>query len=738
MISLNKEQKAAVTAADGATLVLAGAGSGKTRVIIERMAWLVEEKGIDPRFLLALTFTNKAAKEMQARFAQRLNTDRVAAWMGTFHSFALYVLRREMQHLGRSKNFTVFDSADQLSVMKRMVNDLPDALAKVSPRDALQWISNLKQEVESPDSATQAKDATEEALRILWVKYHDALKAASAVDFDDLLVLLVELLRDHPEVRERYQQRYRHILVDEYQDTNRAQYLIARNLSGGYGNIFAVGDEDQSIYSWRGADINNILDFAQDFPDASVVRLEQNYRSTQAILDVANNVVKNNINRLGKTLRTENGKGDRVGFYLAESGEEEARFVMRDMLEKGHAPSQVAVLYRTNNQARLVEEALRNKGVNYTVVGGIKFYSRREIKDILAYLRVLANPNDDEALRRIMNVPARGIGATTQERLDEYAALRKCPLLQVLREIDLDETLPGRARKSAADLVQLIDDLAMDAKEMDLADLVEKLLEATGYRSFIQQSDEKDFRTRLESLDEFVVSCKARDSKGEKGLLPFLQDLSLLADVDGWDETTPAVTLMSIHASKGLEFDYVYLIGLEEGLLPFGVDFDSGADLEEERRLCYVAMTRARKGLVLTAAASRMLYGQTHNNRRLSRFLEEAGSDRLERLNDDLPTPRQRLSSFTPPTARSSSRPAQTSASAASNSFSLEPSRGGAESGGMRIGTRVRHAKFGPGIVMFTSGAGDKLKVRIRFNTGRTAMLMVSQAPLEILEGKDR
>lgn len=712
MISLNREQNAAVTAADGATLVLAGAGSGKTRVIIERMAWLVEEQGLDPRYLLALTFTNKAAREMRERFEKRLDVDRVAAWIGTFHSFALFILRREMQHLGRSKNFTVFDAADQLSLMKRLVKDLPESLVKVSPRDALHWVSALKQEVEAPDLDTEPADATEAAYRHLWTVYHEALKSASAVDFDDLLVLMVELLRDHPEIRERYQQRYRHVLVDEYQDTNRAQYLIARHLSAGHGNIFAVGDEDQSIYSWRGADINNILDFAQDFPDASVVRLEQNYRSTQSILDAANHVVRNNVNRLGKTLRTDNGKGDRVGFYLAETGEDEADFVVKHLRKNGYAPAQVAILYRTNNQARLVEEALRTRDVHYTVVGGIKFYSRKEIKDILAYLRILANPDDDEALRRIINVPARGIGATTQERLEEYARLRKCSLLKVMRDTELDETLPGRARKAAGDLVHLIDDLAIDAREMELGDLVEKLLEETGYREFIQQSDEKDFRTRLETLDEFVVSCKTRDAKGEKGLLPFLQDLSLVADVDSWDSDVPAVTLMTIHSAKGLEFDYIYLIGLEEGLLPFGIDFDEEADLEEERRLCYVAMTRARKGLVLTAASSRMLYGRTHPNRTVSRFVDEVGRDRLERLNEQ-------------PAAKKIAAP-------------LPGREESALPAAMRIGTQVRHAKFGPGTVMFTSGTGDKLKVRIRFKTGRTALLMVKHAPLEILEGKVR
>ncbi len=712
MISLNPEQKAAVTAADGPSLVLAGAGSGKTRVIIERMAWLVEEQGLDPRFILALTFTNKAAAEMKERLQQRLDMERVAAWLGTFHSFGLFLLRREMETLGRKKSFTIFDGADQLSVMKRLVNDLPSNLEKVSPRDALNWVSRLKQDVESPDTTTEPEDSTEESYRHLWIGYHKALEAASAVDFDDLLVLTVKVLQDHPEVREKYQRRYRYILIDEYQDTNRAQYLIARLLSEGHGNIFAVGDEDQSIYSWRGADINNILDFSQDFPEAQVIRLEENYRSTKSILGVANNVVQNNVNRLGKTLRTENPTGDPVGFYLAETGEDEARFVMEHMITKGHAPADVAILYRTNNQSRLLEEVLRNKGVNYTIVGGIKFYSRREIKDVLAYLRLLANPDDDEALRRVINVPARGIGATTQKRLEEYAESRKCSLLNVLREIELDETLPGRARKSAYDLVRLIDDLAIESKGGELAPLVEKLLDETGYRDYIKQSDEKDYRTRIDSLDEFVVSCATHDAKGGSGLLAFLQDRSLLSDVDGWDAQAPAVTMMTCHSAKGLEFDHIYLIGLEEGLLPFGVDFDEEADLEEERRLCYVAMTRARKTLVLSAAESRMLYGRTHNNRPISRFVREAGSDRLERLNDEpLPTRRPR------PAARTQEA---------------------VPAGTYKVGTRVRHAKFGLGTVMYTAGTGEKMKVRVRFQTGRTAMLVANMAPLEIVEGKSR
>ncbi|MBW7863362.1 MAG: UvrD-helicase domain-containing protein [Candidatus Hydrogenedens sp.] len=698
-------------APDGPVLVLAGAGSGKTRVIIERMAWLVEERGVDPRYLLALTFTNKAAAEMRGRLAARLGVERLSTFLGTFHSFGLYVLRREMDRLGRSKNFTIFDETDQLSLMKRLVKDLPSGNEPVSPRAALSWISRLKQNVDEPDWEKKAAYPAMESMRLLWKRYHEALKSASAVDFDDLLVLLVRLFTEDAEVRARYQRRYRHVLIDEYQDTNRAQYLIAKFLGEEHRNIFAVGDEDQSIYSWRGADINNILDFSRDFPNAMVHRLERNYRSTKAILDAANRVVKNNINRLGKSLWTDNTEGGKPRWRLLPDGETEARFIAEDIAARGIAPREAAILYRTNAQSRLIEEGLRRKNLNYVVVGGVRFYSRKEVKDILAYLRLLVNPRDDESLRRIINVPPRAIGGTTQERISEYAAARAMPLLDVLREIETDETLPARARQSALGLVTLLDDLAIEAKTGTVAGVAEKLLERVEYRDFVLQSDEKDSRSRIEVVDEFVVACREHDKTAGTPLADFLNDLALSSDVDGWDPDQPAVTLMTCHSAKGLEFDHVYLAGMEDGLFPLVRDEDSNADLEEERRLCYVAMTRARRTLTLTAAASRMIYGRTDGYREVSRFIDEIGMDLLE------------------PEARPK-------AAARPKGPMAEPVS--AASGGLRVGTRVRHAKFGSGTVMYVSGAGDKTKARVRFDTGKVAMLMISLAPLEILEGRQR
>ncbi len=707
-MKLNKQQTEAVEAADGPALVLAGAGTGKTRVIVERMAWLVEERAIDPRHILALTFTNKAAAEMRKRFTERLDRPRIDTWLGTFHSFGLYMLRREGERVGLPRNFTIFDDADQLALMKRLVKALPGNVEAVSPREALTWVSSLKQEVKAPDPEEDVFDAIEKTYRILWTQYHDHLARAGAADFDDLLVKLAMLLEKHEDIREKYQRRYRYVLVDEYQDTNRAQYLIAKYLSESHGNLFVVGDEDQSIYSWRGADINNILDFSKDFETAVVHRLEDNYRSTSPILEAANSVVKNNINRLGKTLRAKKSQGEKVRLFLASSAEDEARFVADDFTKRGISPGDVAILYRTNGQARVLEEAFRTKDIPYTIIGGIKFYSRKEIKDIVAYLRLLVNPKDDESLRRIINVPARGIGNTTLRQFEEYATARNCPILQVLREVELDETLTNRARKAAITFVQIMDDLEQIAKTESVETIVEKLLKTIGYREFVEASDEKDFRTRIEIIDEFVAGCASYD-KGTKGTLAeYLQDMALESDIDSFDPNQPVATLMTCHSAKGLEFPVVYLVGLEEGLFPFLREFaDYDEDVEEERRLCYVAMTRAEKELTLTASKSRMIYGRTHDTRELSRFIGEIGADKLQRIGGEK---RQYKDKAAMPTLDVDGQTIKT-------------------------GTKVRHAKFGAGYIMYTSGTGEKMKARVRFNTGRTVLLMLSKAPIEILKG---
>jgi DNA helicase-2/ATP-dependent DNA helicase PcrA len=707
---LNDTQQQAVSAGDGPALVLAGAGSGKTRVIVERLAWLVSERGVDARHLLALTFTNKAAGEMRERVAERLGTDRFGAWVGTFHSFGLFLLRRFIDRLGRNTNFTIFDDADQLALMKRLVKDLPANYLRVSPRDALHWISSYKHSLETPEKGEEGYESDEEeAYALLWTRYHDALLNASAVDFDDLLVLPARILTEHEEVRTKLQGRYQYVHVDEYQDTNHAQYVIAKELSTAHGNLFVVGDEDQSIYSWRGADIQNILDFEEDFPDAKVIRLEQNYRSTAPILKAANAVVKNNEQRLGKTLWTDVKTGEPVRFYDASDGEDEARYVVSAITDRELESRKVAVLYRTNSQSRLMEEALARAGMAAVVVGGVRFYARKEVKDLLAYLRILVNPRDDVALRRIINVPTRGIGATTLQQLDGFARLREQTLMEVLRDVEHDETISGRARKSVTDFVHLIDDFTVKAESESVADLVEAILEETGYREFIKSSDEKDARSRLEIVDEFVAACAEHDASDGGPVAEFLQELALVSDVDSLDEDTPAVTLMTCHSAKGLEFDHVFLIGLEEGLLPHASSIHDDDEVEEERRLCYVAMTRARRSLTLVAAQSRRIYGE-RRAADVSRFLGEIPAACLEHV----------------------ARPKATGQAAKAPAKSSAPT----SADELKMGTRVLHAKFGKGSVMFTKGSGEKLRARIRFENGRTREFMMSAAPIRILKGK--
>lgn len=707
MATLNDAQLQAVTHPEGPALVLAGAGTGKTRVIIERLAWLVDEQGVDPRHLLAMTFTNRAAEQMRVRLADRLGLRRVGAWLGTFHSFGLYLLCREIERLGRPREFTVMDDSDQLTLMKRLIKDLPGRYARVSPREALRWISLHKQDLKTPDPNPVTPE--EDACLALWTRYHAALRKCNGLDFDDLLVLSTQVLQEHEDVRQRYNRRFSHVHVDEYQDTNRAQYVLARELVREHGNLFVVGDEDQSIYAWRGANIRNILDFESDFPGASVYRLEVNYRSTSNILDAANAIVANNVERLGKTLRAAREKTGPVRVYEASDGEDEARFVAEDIANGGLSPRGTAVLFRTNGQARLIEEALRRKGLVYVVIGGVSFFGRKEVKDIVAYLRLMVNPADDQAVRRVLNVPSRGIGTQTMDTIEAYAAERGSSLFEVLREAEHDQTLSTRARRGMSDFVHIIDDLAVRAKTAPLTEVVQSLLDATQYREYVKRSDERDFRTGLEIVEEFLSACAKFDEEKRGDLRLFLQELALVSQVDELDPNAPAVKLLTCHSAKGLEFDNVYLIGLEEGFLPHASALESDAEVEEERRLCYVAMTRARDRLTLTFARSRMVFG-ARSRRAPSRFLDEIPGNLIEHAGRTRPKREDR-------SAHPSARP-------------------GADPAALKMGTRVRHAQFGTGIVMYTKGTGKKMRARIRFQTGRTREFLVTLAPLEILERK--
>ncbi len=709
-MKLNDAQQKAVTAPDGPALVLAGAGSGKTRVIVERIVWLIQERGVRPREILALTFTNKAADEMKSRIRARLGLEKLDAWVGTFHSFGLFLLRREIERLGRPSSFTIFDDTDQLGLIKRLIKALGERWAPVSPREALSWISRLKQDLETPADKPITDDPAEETYRELWTRYHDALERASAVDFDDLIVLPARILTEFPEARDKFRLRYRHILVDEYQDTNRAQYVIARTLAGDGGNLFVVGDEDQGIYSWRGATIGNILDFPREFANTATFRLEQNYRSMKPILDAANSVVAHNQKRLGKNLWTAQEGGERVTFFLAGDAEDEAAYVVDTIAKKGYEPKETAVLFRTNGQARLMEDAMRRKGLPYLMLGGMRFYARKEIKDVLCYLRLALHTHDDESFRRIINVPARGFGSAAMERIEVNARLRGMSLFAALREAVEEGDIAVRTRDAAATFLKLIDEAAERAASPGVKAVVDLVLNGTGYRDYVEKSDEKDFRSRLEVLDEFVSACAAFDATDGGTLLEFLNSLSLQADTDDLRPGAPAVTLMTCHSAKGLEYDHVFLIGLEEGLLPHATALDDDDEIEEERRLCYVSMTRARKTLALTAARSRVHYGE-RGERQVSRFIDEIPEKALDRV-DRMDAP-------------ASARSAPTTAPSTDASKLI-------------MGVRVRHARFGTGTVMYTSGSGPKASVRIRFDTGMARQFVISMAPLEILEKSRR
>lgn len=727
MVELNPAQQKAAQAPDGPALVLAGAGSGKTRVIVERLAWLIDERGVDARRLLCLTFTNRAAREMRTRVMQRLGTERLSAWLGTFHGFGLYLLRRDIDVLGRRNPFTIFDDADQLAVMRRLIKDLPASATTVTPRTALSWISAFKQDIEAPnnDDIASEEDAT---CMILWTRYHDALRAASAVDFDDLLVLTAKALQQHEGVREKWQQRYQYIHIDEYQDTNRAQYIIARLLSGGHGNLFVVGDEDQSIYSWRGATIRNILDFERDFPSARVYRLEQNYRSTRPILSVANAVVQHNTERLGKNLWTEQADGAPVRCYFAEDGNDEAHFIVEDILKRKLNPDQVAILYRTNAQSRPFEEVLRARNMRYRVIGGIQFYQRKEVKDLLAYLSVAANPNDDESLRRIVNTPPRGIGKTTLDLVEAIAKEREIGLLQALRDASQDHALPARGRGALEKFLNLTDEIAMEAAggTAPVGPLLEGILSKIEYRALVRDSDDKESRARLDIVEEFLSSCHNYDATSGDGLVPFLQERALVSDTDAIDVEQPVLTLLTCHSAKGLEFDHCFLAGLEEGLLPHFISTEDD-DVEEERRLCYVAMTRARQSLTLTAAQRRQVYGEWQD-RRPSRFLREIPDDLLQMeslvIGGGAAVTAEVSVTAPPPGRRSIPAAARTAT----------PEVAAASLPALKLGTRVRHAQFGRGTVLATSGSGKKLRAKIRFETGRTRDFVVSIAPIEVVE----
>ena len=722
--SLNPQQREAVLATEGPVLLLAGAGSGKTRVITSRIAYLVRERGVPSYQILAVTFTNKAAAEMRERVVRMLPGAALDAWVSTFHSFCVRLLRREAAAAGLPPGFVIYDEDDQLQVVRGALKSLDLSEKLHPPRRALARISAAKnargarpRSADEPDS-----DAGEESLGSrLAEAYEKALQAAGALDFDDLLLRAVQLLERNEEVRETYRRRFRYLLVDEYQDTNAVQYQLVRLLAGSAGNVTVVGDEDQSIYSWRGADIRNILDFESDFPGARVLRLEHNYRSSQAILDVAGGLVARNVNRKGKTLIATRRGGEPVRLHRSSDEFEEAAWVVERIARTRGASA--AVLYRMNAQSRLFEETLLRLRIPYVVVGGVGFYERKEVKDVVAYLRLLLHAQEPLALRRVLNVPARGIGERTLLELEKLATQRSLSLWQALAAAVDEGLFPARASQPLARFRELIETLRGEAASLGVRALIERTLALSGYSAALAQEDSQESQDRLENLAELIAAAADYEAREENPTLAgFLDRVTLLSDLDVAKGDAPVV-LMTLHSAKGLEFDRVFLVGLEEGSLPHARSLASNEGLEEERRLCYVGMTRAREELSLTWAQSRQVFGQRRWSE-ASRFLSEIPREQvLVTGAADAPyAPRRPVASVTRP-ARGE-RYYVPEPDAASPLF---------EPGALRPGVRVRHPLFGIGTVLRADGRGDELKLTVSFAGVGAKRLVARYAALELL-----
>ncbi|WLV25307.1 DNA helicase PcrA [Aciduricibacillus chroicocephali] len=710
---LNKEQAEAVQATEGPLLIMAGAGSGKTRVLTHRIAYLMDEKEVAPRNILAITFTNKASREMKNRVSRLVGADGDRIWVSTFHSMCVRILRRDIDRIGYSTNFSILDTGDQLTVIKQVLRDLNIDSKQFDPRAMLGSISNLKNELITPKGAIEeATNFYDRQIAQIYEAYQKMLRKNESLDFDDLIMETIHLFKRVPEVLEYYQRRFQYIHVDEYQDTNHAQYFLVKQMASRYKNLCVVGDSDQSIYRWRGADITNILNFEKDYPNARVIMLEQNYRSTKSILKAANEVIANNPGRKPKNLWTDNAHGDKIYYYQGSTEQDEAYFIIDKIqeltAEKDYDPCDVAILYRTNAQSRAVEDALVKSGIDYQMVGGTKFYDRKEIKDMIAYLRLIANPNDDISFERVVNEPKRGIGKTTIEKLRAYAAENDISFFRAVEEVDFI----GLTKKAATALDafgQLIKDFSQQQEFLTATDMVESVLERTGYREMLEAERTIEARSRLENLEEFQTVTKDFEAASEdKTLIAFLTDLALVADIDKVDEADPdhtqKVTLMTLHAAKGLEFPVVFLIGMEENVFPHSRSLFDDEEMEEERRLAYVGITRAEQELYLTHAKMRTLYGRTNMNP-VSRFIDEIPSELVEGIKQAGGL----FGGFTSKSLQKEEAPAPRRIARKVRQST------GAESKEWQAGDKAEHKKWGVGTVVKVTGDGEGMELDIAF-----------------------
>ena len=754
LTSMNDRQAEAVQTTEGPLLIMAGAGSGKTRVLTHRIAYLIDEKLVNPWNILAITFTNKAAREMKER-AYTLNPATEDCLIATFHSMCVRILRREADHIGYNRNFTIVDPGEQRTLMKRILKTLNLDPKKWNERAILGTISNAKNDlIDEIAYAAQAGDMYTEIVAKCYEMYQKELRQSEAMDFDDLIMLTLRLFDKNPDVLTYYQQRYQYIHVDEYQDTNHAQYQLVKLLASRFKNICVVGDADQSIYGWRGADMQNILDFEKDYPEAKVVLLEENYRSTKTILQAANDVIKNNRNRRPKNLWTQNADGEDIVYYRANDEQDEALFVAKTIDELSSTSDYVyrdfAVLYRTNAQSRNIEEALLKANIPYTMVGGTKFYSRKEIRDVISYLNLIANTSDNISFERVVNEPKRGVGPGTVEKIRNFAAGQEMSLLDASSQIMLSP-VKGKAAQAVFDFANLILNLREQLDELTVTEVVELVLEKTGYTEQLVAQATLESQARIENIEEFLSVTKNFDENPENDteetgldrLSRFLNDLALIADTDDGDQESSEVTLMTLHAAKGLEFPVVFIIGMEENVFPLSRAAEDEDELEEERRLAYVGITRAEKVLFLTNANSRLLYGKTNYNRP-TRFLNEINSSLLDYQGLARPANTSFKASYVNGKAVQfgqgmslaqalqerkrqaapssiSSRQLPFGKNVAANQPTID----------WAIGDIAHHKKWGDGTVLEVSGSGSSQELKINFPEVGLKKLLASVAPIE-------
>jgi DNA helicase-2/ATP-dependent DNA helicase PcrA len=733
---LNSVQREAVKTIEGPVMIVAGAGSGKTRVLTYRIAYLLQ-CGIPAYNILALTFTNKAAQEMSERIGHLVGKKSDSLWMGTFHSLFARILRVECEAVGYHTNFTIYDTVDSLGLIKNVMEDLGLSQQRFNPQAIRSLISTAKNQIVMPEElAARSSNLFEEKTALVYAQYQKQLRLYNAMDFDDLLLTPIRLFQGHKKVLEKYQDRFRFILVDEYQDTNRAQYLVLNLLASKHKNICVVGDDAQSIYAFRGADVTNMLEFEKNYPQAKLFRLEQNYRSTKTILHLADQLIRNNLDQISKNLWTDNPRGEAARILVCEDDRHEGACIASTIYEECRQAKfdfkDFAILYRTNAQSRSIEDALRYNGIPYTIVGGIEFYQRKEIKDVLAYFRVLANPNDQESLLRIINVPNRGIGKTTVEHLLHYAASEGISLFEALQRAEKIPRLLERAKKSLGGLSLLFAKYRSLKTQMSLSELCRSLIDEIGILRLFKEEGTVEAMSRWENVQEFISAISEYSNQNDEATLEgFLQQVSLVSEVDTWDDKQNAVTLMTLHSAKGLEFPVVFIAGMEEGLLPFYHTELTRTELEEERRLCYVGITRAQKKLYFTHSRLRYRFGEvTHPIP--SRFLDEIGREGLETV--------ESVKNFSSPSSsryrrngHQRKREKQVDQYAVYHSDEVPDYHTDSFDKEVHIGRLVEHEVFGRGTVLSVAGKGEERKAIVNFSSVGQKMLLLKYARLKLL-----